>query len=45
LLESLTLRSLLGKLPLIGDSWFYAVAIPAVLLTGMSKSGFATGFG
>ncbi len=30
---------------LIGDPLFYAVAIPAVLLMGLSKSGFATGFG
>jgi uncharacterized protein len=30
---------------LITDPWFYAVAIPAVLLTGLSKSGFASGFG
>ena len=30
---------------LITDPWFYAVAIPAVLLTGLSKSGFATGIG
>ena len=54
MLESLTLTgwlgplpviSWLGQLPLISDPWFYAVAIPAVLLTGLSKSGFATGFG
>jgi uncharacterized membrane protein YfcA len=30
---------------LITDPWFYAVAIPAVLLMGLSKSGFASGFG
>lgn len=30
---------------IISDPWFYAVAIPAVLLTGLSKSGFATGIG
>ena len=30
---------------IITDPWFYAVAIPAVLLTGLSKSGFATGIG
>jgi hypothetical protein len=30
---------------LITDPWFYAAAIPAVLLTGLSKSGFASGFG
>lgn len=32
-------------LPLITDPVFYAVAIPAVLLLGMSKSGFGAGFG
>lgn len=31
--------------PLITDWHFYAVAIPAVLLMGMSKSGFGSGFG
>lgn len=31
--------------PLITDPAFYAVAIPAVLLLGISKSGFGTGFG
>jgi len=30
---------------LIADPWFYAVAIPAVLLMGVSKSGFGAGFG
>lgn len=30
---------------LITDPWFYAVAIPAVLLMGVSKSGFGAGFG
>jgi len=30
---------------LITDPWFYAVAIPAVLLMGLSKSGFLIGFG
>jgi uncharacterized protein len=30
---------------LITDPWFYAVAIPAVLLMGLSKSGFLMGFG
>jgi uncharacterized membrane protein YfcA len=29
----------------ISDPWFYAVAIPAVLLMGVSKSGFGAGFG
>jgi uncharacterized membrane protein YfcA len=32
-------------LPLITDPFFYAVAIPSVLLMGISKSGFGTGFG
>ena len=27
------------------DPWFYAVAVPAVLLLGISKSGFGSGFG
>ena len=30
---------------IITDPWFYAVAIPAVLLMGISKSGFGAGFG
>ena len=30
---------------LITDPWFYAVSIPAVLLLGLSKSGFGAGFG
>ena len=30
---------------LIDDPWFYAVAVPAVLLMGLSKSGFLMGFG
>ena len=30
---------------MITDPWFYAVAIPAVLLMGLSKSGFGSGFG
>lgn len=33
------------NLPLITDWHFYAVAIPAVLLLGISKSGFGAGFG
>ena len=33
------------SLPLITDPLFYAVAIPAVLLQGLSKSGFGAGFG
>ncbi len=35
----------LAALPLITDPWFYAIAVPAVLLMGMSKSGFLGGFG
>ena len=30
---------------MITDPWFYAVAIPSVLLMGLSKSGFGAGFG
>ncbi len=33
------------SLPLITDPYFYAVTIPAVLLLGLSKSGFGAGFG
>ncbi len=33
------------NLPIITDPFFYAVAIPAVLLMGVSKSGFGAGFG
>ncbi|MDP2004050.1 MAG: sulfite exporter TauE/SafE family protein [Rubrivivax sp.] len=36
---------MLESLPVIQDPWFYAVAVPAVLITGLSKSGFASGFG
>ena len=32
-------------MPIITDPFFYAVAIPAVLLLGVSKSGFGAGFG
>ncbi len=32
-------------LPIITDPGFYAVAVPAVLLMGVSKSGFGAGFG
>ena len=32
-------------LPIITDPYFYAVTIPAVLLLGVSKSGFGAGFG
>ena len=31
--------------PLITDPWFYALAVPAVLLMGLGKSGFLSGFG
>ncbi len=31
--------------PVITDPFFYAVAVPAVLLMGISKSGFGAGFG
>lgn len=31
--------------PLVTDPYFYAVTIPAVLLLGVSKSGFGAGFG
>jgi uncharacterized protein len=34
-----------AALPVVTDPWFYAVAIPAVLVVGLSKSGFASGFG
>lgn len=30
---------------IVADPWFYACAVPAVLLTGLAKSGFAVGFG
>ena len=33
------------NVPIITDPFFYAVAIPAVLLLGISKSGFGAGFG
>jgi uncharacterized membrane protein YfcA len=33
------------NLPLVTDWQFYAVSIPAVLLLGISKSGFGAGFG
>ncbi len=35
----------LADLPVIADPWFYAAAVPAVLLMGLSKSGFGSGFG
>lgn len=36
---------MLESLPVIHDPVFYAVAVPAALLIGLSKSGFASGFG
>ncbi|HSH90390.1 MAG TPA: sulfite exporter TauE/SafE family protein [Ramlibacter sp.] len=33
------------NLPIVSDPFFYAVAIPAVLLLGISKSGFGAAFG
>lgn len=36
---------MLDSFNVVADPWFYAVAVPAVLLVGLSKSGFATGFG
>jgi uncharacterized membrane protein YfcA len=36
---------LFDALPVIHDPLFYAVAVPCVLLIGLSKSGFAAGFG
>jgi uncharacterized protein len=33
------------QLTLITDPWFYALAIPAVLMTGISKAGFGSGSG
>ena len=35
----------MASLPLITDPIFYLVAIPAVILLGVSKSGFGAGFG
>ena len=32
-------------LAFVADPWFYAAAVPAVLLMGLAKSGFASGFG
>src|SRR6476620_1995945 len=37
--------SLVLNFPIITDPQFYAVAVPAVLLLGVSKSGFGAGFG
>jgi len=30
---------------MITDPWFFAVAIPAILITGLSKGGFLGGIG
>jgi uncharacterized protein len=35
----------LASLSLITDPWFYVVAVPCVLLMGVSKAGFGAGFG
>ena len=35
----------MSSLPIITDPYFYLVAVPAVLLLGISKSGFGAGFG
>ena len=35
----------LASWPLIHDPWFYVLAVPAVLLMGLGKSGFLSGFG
>lgn len=37
--------ALFASLPVLHDPFFYAVAVPAVLLLGISKSGFGAGFG
>lgn len=37
--------ALLENLPVVHDPWFYAAALPAAFLIGLSKSGFASGFG
>ncbi|MEO7854613.1 MAG: sulfite exporter TauE/SafE family protein, partial [Rubrivivax sp.] len=39
------MSGLLSGWPVIADADFYALAVPAVLLMGMSKSGFLSGFG
>jgi uncharacterized membrane protein YfcA len=36
---------LFSSWPLITDPWFYVVAVPAVLMMGLAKSGLITGFG
>lgn len=39
------MRDWLASWPLIHDPWFYVLAVPAVLLMGLGKSGFLSGFG
>ncbi len=39
------MSALLEQIGAITDPWFYALAVPAVLLVGLSKSGFASGMG
>ncbi len=34
-----------AALPVVSDPWFYAIAVPAVLLMGLAKSGLLAGFG
>ncbi|WP_341890219.1 sulfite exporter TauE/SafE family protein [Variovorax sp. YR752] len=41
----MTAWSVWNEWPLIHDAAFYAVAVPAVLMMGLSKSGFLGGFG
>ena len=45
MLEALSRGAAAVNFPLITDPWFYAAAVPAVLLMGLSKSGFGGGFG
>jgi uncharacterized membrane protein YfcA len=41
----MTVWNVWNEWPLIHDAAFYAVAVPAVLMMGLSKSGFLGGFG
>jgi uncharacterized membrane protein YfcA len=34
-----------NPVPIIADPWFYALAVPSLLITGISKGGFASGGG
>jgi uncharacterized membrane protein YfcA len=34
-----------NPVPIISDPWFYALAVPSLLITGISKGGFASGGG